>query len=97
MHSAGLPGASLAFSASTPEENAAVCASRGAKKALSYTERNLPPLFTKRLCNIFAEELDRFPKGTGFSGGKHAPALSEASDFPFSHPLERHRICALKT
>jgi hypothetical protein len=27
-------------------------------------------IFTKRLCDVFADELDRFPKGAGFPGGR---------------------------
>jgi len=54
-------------------------------------------IFTKRLCDVFADELDRFPKGAGFPGGKHVPSLSEASGYPVSNPRERHLPCTLKT
>ena len=79
------------------EEGSAACYIRSAKEAPKCKECILPLVFTKCLCNIFADELDRFPNGTGFPGGKHVPTLSEASDYLVSNPLERHLPCALKT
>ena len=97
MRCAGLVDAPLASSAITPQEDSAVCAIRGAKEAPTDTERTLLLVFTKRLRAVFTDECDRFPRGTGFSGGTHVPARSKASDSPVSHPLERHLTCALKT
>ena len=94
---AGLLGTLHASSAITPEEGSAACSIRGAKEAPQYKECNLRPVLTKRLCDALTDELDCFPKRAGFPGVKHAPVLSEASDFPISHPLERHLTCALKT
>ena len=79
------------------EEGSATCCIPGAKEVPKCKECNLLLVFTKRLCNIFSDELDRFPKSAGFLGGKHVPTLLEASNYSVSHPLERHWICALKT
>ena len=51
------------------------------------------PVFTKRLCNVFADELDRFPKGAGFPGGK----LPVASMHPHSRkPAATRSLTHLK-
>lgn len=97
MCGADLLDAPLAASAITPEEDSAVWAIRGAKEVPTDMDRNLPLVFTKRLGAVRTDERDRFPKGAGFAGGTYAPARSESSDIPVSHPLERHLICALKT
>ena len=52
------------------EEGSATCCIPGAKEVPKCKECNLLLVFTKRLCNIFSDELDRFPKGAGYPGGK---------------------------
>ena len=39
----------------------AACSIRGAKDAAKYKEFILPLIFTKRLCDVFDDELNRIP------------------------------------
>ena len=50
----------------------AACSIRGAKDAPKYKDYILPLIFTKRLCDVFDDELDRFPAGAGFPGKSSA-------------------------
>jgi type I restriction enzyme M protein len=43
----------------------AACSIRGAKDAPKYKDYILPLIFTKRLCDVFDEELDRIAKEVG--------------------------------
>jgi type I restriction enzyme M protein len=43
----------------------AACSIRGAKDAAKYKEFILPLIFTKRLCDVFDDELDRIAKEVG--------------------------------
>ena len=57
----------------TPEKNKsleswiwdAACSIRGAKDAPKYKDYILPPIFTKRLCDVFDDELNRIAKEVG--------------------------------
>jgi type I restriction enzyme M protein len=42
----------------------AACSIRGAKEAPKYKDYILPLIFVKRLCDVFDDELNRFPKVT---------------------------------
>lgn len=48
----------------------AACSIRGAKEAAKYKEFILPLIFTKRLCDVFDDELNRVVAETGFSRAK---------------------------
>ena len=63
---AGLLGTLHALSKITPEEGSTACSIRGAKEAPQCKECNLRLVLTKRLCDVFADELDRFPKARVF-------------------------------
>jgi len=41
----------------------AACSIRGAKDAPKYKEFILPLIFTKRLCDVFDDEIDRIAQG----------------------------------
>ena len=43
----------------------AACSIRGAKDAPKYKEFILPLIFTKRLCDVFDDELNRIAQGVG--------------------------------
>src|SRR6185503_5955826 len=43
----------------------AACSIRGAKDAPKFKDYILPLIFTKRLCDVFDDELDRIAKGVG--------------------------------
>ena len=43
----------------------AACSIRGAKEAAKYKDFILPLVFTKRLCDVFDDELNRIAKGVG--------------------------------
>src|SRR6266403_647946 len=43
----------------------AACSIRGAKDAPKYKDFILPLIFTKRLCDVFDDELDRIAKEVG--------------------------------
>src|SRR5438132_4994390 len=43
----------------------AACSIRGAKDALKYKDYMLPLIFTKRLCDVFDDELNRIAKEVG--------------------------------
>lgn len=43
----------------------AACSIRGAKDAAKYKEFILPLIFTKRLCDVFDDELNRIAKEVG--------------------------------
>ncbi|RLQ22597.1 SAM-dependent DNA methyltransferase [Seongchinamella sediminis] len=43
----------------------AACSIRGAKDAPKYKDYILPLIFTKRLCDVFDDELDRIARGVG--------------------------------
>ena len=57
----------------TPEKNKsleswiwdAACSIRGAKDAAKYKDYILPLIFTKRLCDVFDDELNRIAKEVG--------------------------------
>lgn len=46
----------------------AACSIRGAADALKFKEFILPLIFVKRLCDVFDDEMERFPAGS--PGGK---------------------------
>ena len=43
----------------------AACSIRGAKDAAKYKDYILPLIFTKRLCDVFDDELNRIAKEVG--------------------------------
>src|SRR6187551_1635945 len=43
----------------------AACSIRGAKEAAKYKDFILPLVFTKRLCDVFDDEIDRIARGVG--------------------------------
>lgn len=43
----------------------AACSIRGAKDAPKFKDYILPLIFTKRLCDVFDDELNRIAKGAG--------------------------------
>ncbi len=43
----------------------AACSIRGAKDAAKYKDYILPLIFTKRLCDVFDDEVDRIAKEVG--------------------------------
>ena len=45
----------------------AACSIRGAKDAPKYKDYILPLVFTKRLCDVFDDELNRIAKEIGFA------------------------------
>ena len=53
----------------------AACSIRGAKDAPKFKDYILPLIFTKRLCDVFDDELNRIAKEVGLD--IHIPALSQ--------------------
>ena len=53
----------------------AACSIRGAKDAQKFKDYILPLIFTKRLCDVFDDELNRIAKEVGLD--IHIPALSQ--------------------
>ncbi|OGT78917.1 MAG: hypothetical protein A3I78_06845 [Gammaproteobacteria bacterium RIFCSPLOWO2_02_FULL_56_15] len=53
----------------------AACSIRGAKDAPKFKDYILPLIFTKRLCDVFDDELNRIAKEVGLD--IHIPAMSQ--------------------
>ena len=47
----------------------AACSIRGAKDAAKFKEFILPLIFTKRLCDVFDDEIDRIAREVGGGAG----------------------------
>ena len=47
----------------------AACSIRGAKDAAKFKEFILPLIFTKRLCDVFDDEIDRIAREVGVGAG----------------------------
>ena len=67
----------------------AACSIRGAKDAAKYKHYILPLIFTKRLCDVFDDEVDRIAKEV--SSRKKAFQLTKADWRKAAKSRERHR------
>src|ERR1700716_3166714 len=66
----------------------AACSIRGAKDAAKYKEFILPLIFTKRLCDVFDDELNRIAKEVGARTKRFRWVRHDKHLVRFSRPLE---------
>ncbi|TKS58233.1 MAG: DNA methyltransferase [Nitrospira sp.] len=66
----------------------AACSIRGAKDAAKYKEFILPLIFTKRLCDVFDDELDRIAKEVGSRAKAFKVVKNDKKLVRFYLPLE---------
>ena len=65
----------------------AACSIRGAKDAPKYKDYILPLIFTKRLCDVFDDELDRIAKEVGSRKKAFALVKADPKLVRFALPL----------
>src|SRR3954454_12445459 len=66
----------------------AACSIRGAQEAPKYKDFILPLIFTKRLCDVFDDELDRIAAEVGSRSKAFALVKHDKKLVRFSLPLE---------
>src|SRR5260221_13792446 len=66
----------------------AACSIRGAKDAPKFKDYILPLIFTKRLCDVFDDELNRIAKEVGSRGKAFKLVKHDKKLVRFSLPLQ---------
>lgn len=64
----------------------AACSIRGAKDAAKYKDYILPLIFTKRLCDVFDDEVNRIAEEIGRPSSSSSPTINLSA---FISPLNR--------